>query len=259
MSTDPASDLTTTPLWPDGYDRVVLETVDSTMNEAQRRAADLRGPCWIMSHQQTAGRGRRGREWVAPAGNFAATLIMRPEGTVSEAALRSFVAAVALHQALAAHASEDRLSLKWPNDVLLDGGKVAGILLESAGRGNITEWLAIGIGVNLVGAPPQDRVEADALRPVSVLGQGAVPPAPEDFLVTLAHHFSECEQAFADFGFAPIREKWLRHAARLGEEIRARTGQQDLHGTFQTVDATGNLVLETPRGPVSIAAADIYF
>ena len=259
MSTNSASGLTTTPVWPDGYDRIVLEAVDSTMNEAQRRAADLSGPCWIMSHRQTAGRGRRGREWVAPEGNFAATLIMRPAGTPSEAALRSFVAAVALHQALSSYVPEARLSLKWPNDMLLDGGKIAGILLESAGRGNTIEWLAIGIGVNLVAAPPTDRIEADALRPVSVLGQGAEPPRQEDLLTVLAHYFALYEQAFADFGFAPIREKWLRHAARLGEEIRARAGQQDLHGTFQTVDASGNLVLETPKGPVSIAAADIYF
>ncbi len=119
------------------------------MAEAARRAPDIARPTWIMAKHQTAARGRRGRAWVVPEGNLSATLIFRPEATPAEAAKRSFLAANALYQALSIYVSADKLALKWPNDVLLYGGKVAGILLESAGRGPFVDWLSIGIGVNL--------------------------------------------------------------------------------------------------------------
>ena len=128
--------------WPEGTDRIVLDETDSTMAEAARRAGDLARPTWIMAHKQTAARGRRGKRWENPAGNFAATFVFRPEGAAGVAALRSFSAANALFEALALSVDRDRLTLKWPNDVLLDGRKLAGILLEGDGT-----HLAIGIGV----------------------------------------------------------------------------------------------------------------
>ncbi|MCX8507888.1 MAG: biotin--[acetyl-CoA-carboxylase] ligase, partial [Rhodobacteraceae bacterium] len=154
-------------LWPEGYARHVLAEVDSTNSEAARLAPGLTRPTWIMARRQTAARGRRGRVWISPAGNFAASLLMRPSGDAAQAALRSFIAALALADSLAdLSGPRAHISLKWPNDVLLNGGKVAGILLESVGQGAGLGHLVIGIGVNLVAAPPPEAVEPGAMLPV---------------------------------------------------------------------------------------------
>lgn len=243
--------------WPEGTDRIVLDEVDSTMAEAARRAPDLMRPTWIMALKQTAGRGRRGRAWFHPEGHFAATYVFRPAGGPGAAALRSFFAANALYEALALRIDRDRLSLKWPNDVLLDGGKVAGILLESVGTTGQVDWLAIGIGINLRDAP--DDVEETAFPPVGFEASGGEPTDVHEMLSFLASNMETEERLFAEFGFAPIREKWLRRAARLGEVITARTAHDNITGRFETVDEAGCLVLQTPKGQVRIPAADVYF
>lgn len=236
----------------------MLDTVDSTMAEAARRAASgLAGPTWIMAHEQTTGRGRRGRVWSSEAGNLSATLVYKPEATPAEAARRSFLAAVALFEALAIHVDRTRLSLKWPNDVLLDGGKVAGILLESAGQGPYVDWLAIGVGVNLARAP-EGLGDAD-FPPIAVADNGGPLVDPEEFLTHLADAFATEEGKLDAFGFERIREDWLRHAARLGEVISARTGTEEITGVFETVDLAGNLMLRTAKGPRAISAADVFF
>lgn len=194
-----------------------------------------------------------------PSGNFAATLLFRPDCDPATAALRSFLAAIALRQTLAMTASPKALSLKWPNDVLLNGGKVAGILLESSGSGGRVDWLAIGIGVNLMAAPGADEVEPEATPPVSLFGETGTRVAAEDFLFWLASHFDHLEQLFQRFGFDPIRRLWLRNAARLGQPVRARTSTTEHHGTFETLDGDGNLVLSTAKGRIAVPAADIYF
>lgn len=236
---------------------MILGTVDSTMAEAIRRVRDIDRPTWIMARQQTEARGRRGRRWETPPGNLAATLICKPDTTAAEAAKRSFMAANALFEALAIFVDRTKLSLKWPNDVLLNGGKVAGILLESAGRGHFVDWLAVGVGVNLRAAP--QGLEFAAFPPVSLIGEGGEPVSPEDFLTVLASNYATQERKWEAFGFPRIREDWLRHAARIGEEITAHTGKEEITGLFDTVDLDGNLILITAKGPHAIAAADVYF
>ena len=195
-----------------------------------------------------------------PVGNFAATLLLRPEGPPAQAALRSFVMSLALyHSFVEVTGREKDFALKWPNDVLLKGGKVAGILLESTGAGQQTGLLSIGVGVNLVAAPPPDDVEPTALKPVSVLSETSVQVPPDLFLEVLAGHFATLEQQLQQYGFDAIRTGWLAHAARLGEVITARTTRDQFTGTFEDVDLEGHLVLRGPRGVVSIAAADVYF
>lgn len=249
-----------TETWPAGYGRRVLDSVDSTLNEAARIAPSLPGPEWLLAHEQTAARGRRGRAWKNPKGNFAATLILRPNEPAQTAALRSFVVALALYDALAAVTGRtEGLALKWPNDVLLNGGKLSGVLLESAGSGTALTHLFIGIGVNLVDAPPATQVEEGALRPVSLLSETGALVTPEIFLDQLAIAYDHYERQFTSFGFAPIRTAWLDRAARLGEVITARTATSETTGTFETVDDAGNLVLKTPKGRVAIPAADVYF
>ncbi|WP_238367098.1 biotin--[acetyl-CoA-carboxylase] ligase [Mesobacterium pallidum] len=246
--------------WPAGYGRRVLAEVDSTNAEAARIAAQLAGPEWILGLRQTAGRGRRGRPWVDPVGNFAGTLVMRPTEGPEVVALRSFVAALALYDALAGLPGlAGQVTLKWPNDVLLAGGKVAGILLESAGGPSGMSYLAIGIGVNLASAPDVADLPDGAVAPVSVAGLTGQVVGPEDFLNRLAPAYAEWESRFATYGFAPIRTAWLARAARLGERITARTGRETLTGLFETVDAQGNLCLNTAQGRRAIPAADVFF
>ncbi len=261
MSTD--TPLWSTPetaqFWPADYDRIILDETDSTMLEAARRVKTLNAPTWIMARRQTQARGRRGRPWSSLEGNFAATLVMRPNGGAGQAALRSFLAALALRHTLAMCIAPDRLSLKWPNDVLLDSQKVAGILLESFGTGAQVDWLGIGFGVNLVAVPPLEALEPQAVAPVSVAGQGGRPHSQDDMLFWLASHFADEEKLMREFGFGPIRTRWLTHAARRGRVITARTPRDTYTGTFADVDADGQLVLETKAGRVTIPAGDVYF
>ena len=246
--------------WPEGVARHVLDRVDSTNAEALRLAPSLSGPAWIMARRQQAGRGRRGRAWADPPGNFAATLVLRPEGGPADAARLSFVAALAVHEALSRLCGPQlNLSLKWPNDVLLNGGKLSGILLESAGSGARLSALAIGIGINLEAAPDAAAVEAGALRPVSLKGETGVTLTPDEVLDALAPAFDRWSRQMRDYGFAPIRAAWLARAARLGEPITARSGTTVTTGRFEGIDDSGALVLTTARGRQAISAADIHF
>jgi len=247
--------------WPAGYHRLVLEEVDSTNAEAARRAAELPAPTWLLGLRQTAGRGRRGRAWRDPAGNFAATLLMRPEGGPQRSALRSFAAALALHDALAeATRRTEALSLKWPNDVLVNGAKVAGILLETAGQGATAGPLCIGIGVNLVDAPEPDALDATAMPATSVLSATGIALAPEAFLDILAPAFAVWEARLGEQGFAPLRAAFLDRAAHRGGPVTARTSRETLTGVFADIDATGALVIDTPAGGRrAVPAADIFF
>ncbi len=246
--------------WPEGVGRTVLDEIDSTNAEARRRAPGLTGPEWILALRQTRGRGRRGRLWADPAGNFSATLVMRPAGAAETIALRSFVAALAVFDACVAVAGRaEPFSLKWPNDVLLNGGKLAGILLESCGAGGRVAWLGTGIGVNLVSTPAVSAIAGDAVLPVSLLAETGIRVTPEAFLDILAPSHARRERQFAACGFEPIRRAWLDRAARIGDTITARTMRDEMTGTFETVDEGGNLVLKTSAGRRAIAAADVFF
>lgn len=244
--------------WPEGVARHVLARTESTNAEALRLAPGLSGPAWILTHEQYGGRGRRGREWVMPAGNFAGTLVLRPKAGAAEAPQLSFVAALALYDALSdACGPSARLAIKWPNDVLLNGGKVAGILLESSGPELIS--VAVGIGVNLAAAPDTGSVEPGAVTPVSVRDETGFVIAAEDFLDLLAPAFAHWLAQLETWGFAPLRTAWLARAARLGEVITARTGTTQSQGVFEGIDDSGALILKTPAGRQILPAADVFF
>ena len=246
--------------WPAGLGRHVLPEVDSTNAHALRLAPDLQGPAWFLGLTQTAGRGRRARNWASPRGNFYGTLLLNPTEPPEQVALRSFAAALALRDAFVALTGlPESFRLKWPNDVLLNGGKVAGILLESSGLGGRVQHLAIGIGVNLISHPDAAQVEAGAVPPVSLLSETGLRVTPEAFLDTLAPAYARWEATFAAEGFGPLRAEWLAHAARLGEQIRARTGTATQEGRFETIDSQGNLILATSGGRMAIPAAEVFF
>jgi BirA family transcriptional regulator, biotin operon repressor / biotin---[acetyl-CoA-carboxylase] ligase len=243
-----------------GAGRIVLPEIDSTNAEGFRQAASLPGPTWILAGLQTAGRGRRARPWVSPQGNFHATLVLKPAEPPEVVALRSFAAALALRDACVALTGlADSFTLKWPNDVLLNGGKLAGILLESSGLGGPDPVLCIGIGVNLIAAPDTAQVEPGATAPVSLLAETGHRITPEAFLDALAPAYAAWETVFTTEGFAPLRFAWLSRAARLGEQIRARTGTLTREGVFDSIDEAGNLILRTSAGTLAIPAAEVFF
>lgn len=244
----------------DGAGRIALSDTDSTNAEGFRRSATLPGPTWIMAGFQTAGRGRRARPWASPRGNLHATLVLRPTEPAETVALRSFAAALALRDAcVAVTGLSGNFSLKWPNDLLLNGGKLAGILLESVGLGTDAPTLCIGFGVNLIAAPDAAGVEPGAVPPVSLLQEMGLRITPEGFLDALAPAYADWERTFQAHGFAPLRSAWLSHAARIGEPIRARTGTVTRDGVFEGIDAAGSLILRTPQGTLAIPAAEVFF
>jgi BirA family transcriptional regulator, biotin operon repressor / biotin---[acetyl-CoA-carboxylase] ligase len=244
------------PAWPSGLGRVVTDTVDSTNRLAQLVLAGNGGRAsWVMAGQQTAGRGRRGRPWSSPRGNFYGTLAMRLTDPPALRALRSFVAALALRDALAElTGAEAGLRLKWPNDVLLNGGKVAGILLENAG-----DVLCVGIGVNLIAGPDDLLVEPGAVAPVTVLAETGQRLAPETLLNHLAPAFARWDAMLRAAGFQPLRKEFLAHAAKLGQQITARTGTQIRQGRYDGLDENGALILTTSQGTEIIPAAEVFF
>lgn len=190
-------------------------------------------------------------------GNFAASLLTQVPGGPEKAALRSFVAALALRDALVACTGRaEAFALKWPNDVLLHGRKLAGILLESSGSSG---HLCVGIGVNLLSVPDAEDLEPGAVQPVSLAETFGIAIAPEQFLDVLAPAFAKWDARLEVEGFAVVRAAWLNLAARLGKKITARLPNRTYDGIFETIDGTGALVLLTGTGRVKLPAAEIHF
>ena len=236
-----------------------LEEVDSTNAEARRRAeAGEAGPLWITARRQTAGRGRRGRSWETGAGNLAATLLTTTHKPPAEAAELAFVAALAVTDLALAHAPEPLVRLKWPNDVLVDGCKVSGVLIESGTRPDGRLWLALGFGVNLRSAPAAtDRPAtalADHLRP-----DMTAPLSAEAALGVLARAFDRWVEAWERFGFEPIRTAWAARAD-LDRLVVARLDRETVEGTAEGLDADGALRLRLAGGSLRrITAGDVFF
>ena len=237
------------PGWPEGTDRLVLGEVSSTNAEALRRAPER--PTWFLALRQTAARGSRGRGWTTQPGNFAATLAVPDPGLPQEASRHAFAAGLALHDALSRLTGRPRaFALKWPNDLLLEGGKLAGILLE---RDRV---LAIGFGVNLAAAPPPEEDRPGAPRPVALAPVARV--TPEALLDALAAAFA-ARDAERRNGFEAIRRAWLARAAQLGQTITAHTLRETHEGVFETIDDLGCLILRTASGRLRIPSADVFF
>lgn len=243
--------------WPAGYGLKQFDTIDSTNEEARRLAqAGERGPLWIAAGEQTAGRGRRGRHWVSPRGNLSATLLLDPGRPAGECAQLSFVAALAASDAVSALAPSHSINVKWPNDVLAEGRKIAGILLESASSGGAAPgWLVTGIGINLAAHPPDTEFPATSLPAL-----GVTPPPVEDALRHLAASFAKWYEVWRLDGFAPIRDAWLARAAGLGTRLRARLQNGELVGVFEGIDMSGALLLRETQDRVrTIAAGEVFF
>jgi BirA family transcriptional regulator, biotin operon repressor / biotin---[acetyl-CoA-carboxylase] ligase len=242
--------------WPSGYGLIEFDEIDSTNEEARRLAAKgERGPVWIVAGRQTAGRGRRGRKWESPVGNLAATLLLNPGKPAGECAQISFVSALAVSDTIASFTPDVEIKVKWPNDVLANGRKISGILLESASQGADPQFLIVGIGMNLKSHPPDTEFPATSLA-----GMGLSPPLPRHALLELAGPFAKWYDIWRAQGFSPIRDAWLARAAGLGTRIRARLTNEETVGIFEGIDETGALLLRETQDRVrTIAAGEVFF
>jgi BirA family biotin operon repressor/biotin-[acetyl-CoA-carboxylase] ligase len=246
--------------WPASYKLIEFEEIDSTNEEAKRRAEDGEsGPLWIRADRQLAGRGRRGRNWTSETGNLMCTLMIRPNVGAQKAAQLSFVTALAVSDFLNSFAPIEQIQLKWPNDVVAHGKKICGILLESAATGHGVDdpvnWLAIGIGVNLKHFPKDTPYGATALGEL-----GVEAPSPGRAIAFLARHFDSRFVEWRDGGFEPIRSAWLAAAAGLGKSITARLPQKSIQGRFVGLDPSGALILALPSGGERlITAGEVFF
>jgi BirA family biotin operon repressor/biotin-[acetyl-CoA-carboxylase] ligase len=252
--------MTGVPALPPAYRLVDVGTIDSTNEEAKRRArAGAEDGTLVWGREQTAGRGRNGRIWSSPPGNLYLSLVLRPECPPGRAAELGFVAAVALGAALGGLIQPlIPLTYKWPNDVLLGGRKVAGILLEAesgpAGA-EALDWLILGLGVNVASFPPDTEFPATSLK-----SEGETEVTVEMLLENFSRYFLEWANTWLDEGFGAVRQAWLARAKGVGTEIGVRLPNATLRGTFRDLDADGALLLAQTGGAVRrITAGDVFF
>ena len=199
--------------------------------------------------EQRSGRGRHGNTWFSPMGNLYMSILLRPKCDVKQAGQLSFVAAVALSAAMdeVVDTKQHKKALKWPNDILIDGKKVSGILIEKEADG-----YALGMGVNIMNPPDQGV----GLSQVSWEIQVAIHPFRDKVLEKLSYYYD----LWQDKGFAEIRELWLSQAHGLGEPIKARLAKGDKSGVFEGLSPEGALLLKQDDGEIlDINAGEVYF
>jgi BirA family biotin operon repressor/biotin-[acetyl-CoA-carboxylase] ligase len=226
----------------------------STNDEAMARArAGDPGHLWISAERQTSGRGRQSRPWSSPSGNLYASLLLIDPSPPALAPQLGFVAGVALIDALRTVTPDVPVALKWPNDVLSTGAKLAGILLEGTSLPSGGFACVIGCGVNCAAHPDNLSYAAtDLAERGAMVGAGAL-------LAALSASFATWLDIWSAGGnFAAIREAWLARAAGLGGPVRARLPRGEIEGIFETIDETGRLVLHGPNGRVTIDAGDVF-
>jgi BirA family biotin operon repressor/biotin-[acetyl-CoA-carboxylase] ligase len=238
-----------------GYRLAVHESVESTNATALSLArSGERGPLWVVTRAQTAGRGRRGRSWSGGEGNLAASLLITTNVAPASAATLGFVAGLALDDALRSCAPGAAIALKWPNDVLLDDRKLAGILLEAESTPDGLA-LIIGIGANLASAPEGLPFPATSL-------------AARGFIVHPKAMFAALTDAWTGFehlwdggrGMPRIRELWLQRAAGLGKTVSVSMGDRVVEGIFETLDDKGQMILRGIDGSeIAVAAGEVHF
>jgi BirA family transcriptional regulator, biotin operon repressor / biotin---[acetyl-CoA-carboxylase] ligase len=248
-----------------GYKLAAFDQTGSTNSEAMARARDgERGPMWFVTTEQTAGRGRRQRAWIAPRGNLASSILEVMDVTPAVAATLGFAAGLSLEVAVrsisleaalrAGGADPFKFALKWPNDVLAGRQKLTGILLEAeAVPGGLA--VVVGIGTNVVAAPEGTPTPATSLRALGIQ-------------ISAEELFRALSDAWVEFrgiwdkgrGFAEIRQLWLERAAGLGENVAINTGAATIEGIFDTIDESGCLIIRTAEGgSVPVAAGEVYF
>jgi len=253
----PVGESTALPL-PQGYTLIERASVSSTNDEAARLAGDGAADGTVVwAHCQTAGRGRRGRQWLSPEGNLYCSVLMRPKVPLARAAGLSLVAAVAVGDTVAGFLPAGRrVQHKWPNDVLVEGAKIAGLLLEAAGGGKgAADWVVIGCGVNVAAHPERDGLSATDLS-----GERGLRLSVGAVLVSLLDNLRHWRARWETAGIAPVRDAWLARARGVGEAIIVRLPREEIEGRFEGLDDTGALVLRLADSTTrTISAGDVFF
>jgi len=239
---------------------LILDEIDSTNAEARRLAeAGHTGPIWIAARRQSSGRGRRGRAWSSQTGNLAATYLCVTHAPPAEAAQTSFIAALAVADLLDCFVPPACVTIKWPNDVMVEGMKASGILVESGPAPSGGLWLAVGIGVNLAHAP--DDVERPATSVAQHLAEGMMrAPTLDEALPVLADAWAGWTTRRAALGFEVIRDAWTRRAHGLNAPAVARLGHETVEGVAEGLADDGALRLRLADGSLRlISAGDVFF
>lgn len=229
--------------------RTVAETGSTNADMIGLAAAGAAEGLWLRAERQTAGRGRQGRAWQSPAGNLLASTIVRLRSGDPQPASLALVTAVALEEVVAAYLGHHRAMLKWPNDLLLDGAKLSGILLERSG-----DAIVIGVGVNLAHHP----VGLD--RPTTSLAAHGVTPDPHDFLETLAGALARWLTRWRQEGLATVRNQWTARAHPPGTALTAHLPDGTaIDGIFERLDVDGALILRLADGTTRVIhAGDVF-
>lgn len=240
-----------------GYRLAVFDSIGSTNGQALLRAREgERGPIWFVTSDQTAGRGRRHRPWIAPRGNLASSVLETVDASPALAATLGFAAGLALEAALRGATGGDlKFSLKWPNDLLAGEQKLAGILLEAEAVAGSSLAVVIGIGTNIVGAPSDTPTPATSLKALGV------DISAEELFGALSDSWVEFYRLWrGGRGFTEIRRLWLERAAGLGRQVAVKTLESTVEGTFDTLDDSGSMIVRTSGGDrIAVTAGDVYF
>lgn len=255
-----------------GYRLAGFDEIGSTNNEAlAAAAAGDPGGIWFAALKQTSGRGRRGRVWESPSGNLAASLLVIPDADTNILATLGFVAGVAMQNAFArilpkgavrigmdgadALNGSGRVALKWPNDVLADGAKISGILLEMGKAADGRNAIVIGIGVNVIAAPTGLPYPATSLRDLGYERRA------EDVFEALSESWVDAFSLWADgTGITEILSQWRVSAAGIGAPVAVAQDGVVRRGIFETIDSSGRLVMRDDDGArIVITAGDVHF
>jgi len=248
---------------------ISLDAVDSTNLEAKRLAeqGDF-GPLWIRADAQSAGRGRRGRDWTSKTGNLFCSGLYPHDGNAHQSAQMSFVAALALADTLEHYVPKELIRLKWPNDVLLAGKKTAGILLESGHTQlQIThhqKWIVVGVGVNLTHHPegtefPATHVMTHILDE-DLQGPEPIMTGPQAVLAILANRFDHWRHTLLTKGFEPIGQAWTMRAHNVPGPVNVRLPNESFTGEALGLDANGALRVKLSNGTIrDVHAGDVFF
>lgn len=245
---------------PSLYNVIIYDTIGSTNAEAALLASkgeDIAPDgTLVWSLEQTAGRGRRGRDWQSPTGNLYTSLILRPEVPLKDAAQLGFVASLAVYDALdniglAGH----QVHCKWPNDVLLNEKKVAGILMESQGGcgDKPPDWIILGMGLNVAWHPNDTEFPATSLRFEGWSN------TLDEMIAAYTKSFLSWTNRWLDHGFAPIRKDWIWRCKGMGEQIEVRLENEILIGIFEDMEEDGALRLNVDGKTQRITAGDVFF
>ncbi len=213
-------------------------------------------PTWIVADSQTAGRGRRGRAWASPTGNLMTTLYLPKSYSAVTAGQLAFVAGLALESTVRHFIGDAaQVSVKWPNDVLIDGKKASGILLESAVQDGKLGWVAIGLGLNLAHHPEDTPYPA-----TDISDYIAAPPSNIEALEILTNAFDTVFRQWEMGGFENLLKAWRLVAHGLGEPIVARLESEEIRGIFLDIDEKGALLLKDGSGETHVIdAGDVFF